>query len=129
MILKVKSLREADNYLTVHFQGKTFYSLTSFNKFVEEIKNGVTIEAPKDIDTTCHHCYTNFGTVYANKCVITEENIFFFNDEILIFDKKREKTDDIEFAYYIPKENTYASSNPLVYDCEQDIQFENYKED
>jgi UDP-N-acetylmuramyl pentapeptide phosphotransferase/UDP-N-acetylglucosamine-1-phosphate transferase len=66
--------------------------------------------------------YTNFGKIYCNKLIVTKEILYFFDEDILIYEKTREKTDDIEYSF-VDKHGAICSGNPIHYDEEQDKQY------
>ena len=78
----INNLEEAKKFLdeaemiSIKFQNRTFYSLTTFKQFIDELKLGVVLEMPKD--TINHTFYCNFGTLYCNKLVITKTRLIFF---------------------------------------------------
>ena len=125
----INDLEEAKKFLdeaemmSIKFQNRTFYSLTTFKQFIDELKLGVVLEMPKD--TINHTFYCNFGTLYCNKLVITKTRLIFFDDDKMIYVKVRDKFDDVEMSYS-KSDNYHCSCNPLVYDDEQDCQFENF---
>ena len=127
----INNLEEAKNFLNevevmnIRFQNKKFYSLINFKQFVDELQSGFVLEMPKD--TVNHTFYCNFGTLYCNKLVITKKQLIFFDDDKMIYLKVRDKLDDVEMSYST-SDNCHYSCNPLVYDNEQDCQFENFTE-
>lgn len=128
-MIVINDLKEAEEFLSntnkidIKFQNKKFYSVERFKEFIDDLKSGIVLQMPKN--TINHTFYCNFGTIYCDTLVITETRLIFFNSGKLIFIKTRDKHDDIEMAYS-ESENRHCSCNPLVYDDEQDYQFDNY---
>lgn len=126
-MIKVNNIKEGKEYIkrnreTILFQDKVFFSKEEFINFIDEIENGVTLKMPKNSEK--HSWYCNFGDFYCDTFVLTEKYIMFFNEEKLIYMRKKEKTDDIEMSWKKKNEETYCSCNPLSYDDELDEQFE-----
>ena len=125
-MVKINTLKEAEDFLNkdtiIWFQNEMFHSKKEFKHFIDSIKNGTTFKMPTDCDEYAFYC--NFGTICCDTLVITKYRLLFFNLGKLFINLRRQKTDDIEMSY-TTNGCTY-SSNPLVYDSEQDIQFENF---
>ena len=124
MKIEINNLKEAKKYLRnkeeINFQNKIFYRLNKFEKFIDEIENGDILEMPKNSKRNVW--YTNFGKIYCNKLIVTKKTLYFFDEDILIFEKTKEKTDDIEYSF-VDKHGAICSGNPIHYDDEQDKQY------
>ena len=123
-MIKLNNLKEAKDFLkkgdNIYLQNKTFFSFENFSNFVKEIENGNILEMPKN-----HYgytWYTNFGTIYCNKLIVTKENLYFFDNEKLIFEKKRNIKDDIEYGF-CKNNKCHCSGNPFIYNYEQKKQY------
>ena len=126
-MIKINNIREGKEYIkqnkeTILFQDKVFFSKEKLANFINEIENGAILKMPKNSEK--HSWYCNFGDFYCDTFVLTEKYIMFFNEEKLIYMKKREKTDDIEMSWKKKNEDTYCSCNPLSYNFELDEQFD-----
>ena len=128
--MKFKSLNEMEEYINemnhknkYQFQRKKIWSFKELKRFLKDIKYGETNTNNKKAKSIKFYC--NFGTIYADKCFIGDDKIYFFLEDKLVFEKSREKTDDIEWSG--ETENASCSSSLLTYDYEQDIQYENYR--
>lgn len=126
-MITINNIKEGKEYLkktkeTILFQDKIFFSKKKFADFINEIENGVILKMPQNSEK--HSWYCNFGELYCDTFILTEKYIMFFNDEKLIYMKKREKTDDIEMSWYDDYKNAYCSCSPLMYNDELDEQFD-----
>lgn len=126
-MIKINNIKEGKEYIkrnkeTILFQDKIFFNKEEFANFIDEIENGVILKMPKNSEK--HSWYCNFGDFYCDTFVLTEKYIMFFNEEKLIYMKKREKTDDIEMSWKKKNKDTYCSCNPLCYNFELDEQFD-----
>lgn len=131
IMTKINNIKEGKEYKeyikrnreAILFQNKIFFSKEEFISFIDEIENGIMLKMPKNSEK--HSWYCNFGDFYCDTFVLTEKYIIFFNEEKLIYMKKREKTDDIEMSWKKKDQNTYCSCNPLSYCDELDESFDN----
>ena len=122
-MIEFNNLKEAKDFLKdgdkIYLQNKTFYSFKSLYNFINEIENGTVLEMPKNCSQYTWH--TNFGDIYCNKLIVTKENLYFFDNDKLILEKKRNIKDDIEYGFY--NSIGHCSGNPFIYDYEQKKQF------
>lgn len=126
-MIKINNIKEGKEYIkrnkeTILFQDKVFFSKEKFVNFIDEIENGIMLKMPKNSEK--HSWYCNFGDFYCDTFVLTEKYIMFFNEEKLIYMKKREKTDDIEMSWKDKNQDAYHSCVPLSYNFELDEQFD-----
>lgn len=125
-MIKINTLEDAKEFIldkkcTIEFQAFTFYSMNSFEEFINEIENG-----KKFIFKKGAHFYTNFADeIYADTCIVGKENIYFFKDSILIIKQHRCKKDDIQWGFW-ENDKCHTSGSILNYNYEQDEEYEEW---
>ena len=106
------------------FQDKIkFFDEERFIKFIEKLENGYVGTVPSNANRSIF--YLNRLTVYGNKCIITEDEIFIFNNEELILSTYRGPYDSLEVSYWIGDD--CKQSDLIIYDEETDELYEEYR--
>ena len=123
-MIQINTIEEANKYIKrkerIVFQNQIFYETITFEEFIKEINNGNKLELPNS--ATQHTWHTNFGDIYCNKLIVTSKDLLFFDNDKLILQRQRNKTDDIEYSFK-DKNGALCSGNPIIYDYEQDKQY------